>query len=112
MLWEITTVFLIIVLLDECESVSFIVIFRLDPALIRPGRVDCKEKIDHCTEHQIDTMYSRFFPDEAEHRSMDFAKKVSSHGKNVSAAQIQGFFMFYKNDAQGAIDNADRIWTI
>ena len=39
---------------------------RLDPALIRPGRVDYKQCIDYATVHQLQCMYSRFFPDQPE----------------------------------------------
>ena len=40
---------------------------RLDPAaLIRPGHVDYKQCIDYATAHQLQCMYSRFFPDQPE----------------------------------------------
>lgn len=84
---------------------------RLDPALIRPGRVDVRERIDYCSEYQVSSMFSRFYPEEPEHRCMDFAKTVTLLGQNVSAAQIQGYFMFYKTDPQGAFDNIESIWT-
>merc|ERR1719341_1439984 len=38
---------------------------RLDPALIRPGRVDYIEQISHCSHHQLTTMYNRFYPTES-----------------------------------------------
>ncbi|XP_046392935.1 mitochondrial chaperone BCS1 [Ischnura elegans] len=34
---------------------------RLDPALIRPGRVDVKEYIGQCTRYQIERMFLRFY---------------------------------------------------
>ena len=71
-----------------------------------------KEKIDYCSEHQVARMFDRFYPDEPEHRGAEFARLVASLQRNVSAAQIQGYFMFYKTDAQGAISNAENIWTI
>ena len=84
--------------------------FRLDPALIRPGRVDVKLLIGHCTEHQLNQMFLRFYPDEPEHRSLEFARAVASDGRPVSAAHVQGFFMFYKDDAQAMLDNVNKIF--
>ena len=83
--------------------------FRLDPALIRPGRVDLKEYIGHCSKSQLQQMFRRFYPDEPEHRGMDFAEKVFGISERVSAAQIQGLFMFYKDDAQAVTDNVDQL---
>ncbi|KAG8231074.1 hypothetical protein J437_LFUL010700 [Ladona fulva] len=34
---------------------------RLDPALIRPGRVDVKEYIGQCSKYQLERMYLRFY---------------------------------------------------
>src|SRR5271168_1416440 len=34
---------------------------KLDPALIRPGRVDVMEYIGHATEYQMQQMFSRFY---------------------------------------------------
>jgi ATP-dependent 26S proteasome regulatory subunit len=35
---------------------------RLDPALIRPGRVDVKELIGEADEGQVYSMFKRFYP--------------------------------------------------
>lgn len=82
---------------------------RLDRALIRPGRVDVKAQIDYCTSYQLEQMFQRFYPEEPESRANEFAQKVTTHAKNISAAQVQGFFMFYKDNAQDAIDNVHNI---
>ena len=68
--------------------------------------MDFKEKIDYATDHQMKQMFTHFFPEELEHRSQEFARRVTEAGQPVSAAQIQGFFMFHKKDPQAAIDNA------
>lgn len=88
--------------------------FRLDPALIRPGRVDLKEYIGHCSTHQIEQMFLRFYPGEhGENQSKIFAKTVESFGKKVSPAQIQGFFMFYKHENPDVvIKNCEKIWEL
>ncbi|XP_050404397.1 mitochondrial chaperone BCS1 [Patella vulgata] len=84
---------------------------RLDPALIRPGRVDVKELIDYATEYQLQQMFQRFYPDQTEATSQEFAQKVKSHGKNVSIAQVQGLFMMHKNSPQDVLANTHQIWT-
>ncbi|XP_077987966.1 mitochondrial chaperone BCS1-like [Glandiceps talaboti] len=85
---------------------------RLDPALIRPGRVDMKELIDHATDHQLMHMYTRFYPDYPETHSHQFAQAVLSHKKPVSIAQIQGYFMLYKSDGDAVLKNVEEIWTL
>ena len=90
----------------------YLCVTRLDAALIRPGRVDMKAKIDHASEYQIEKIFQRFYPDEPEHRALEFAQLVCAVGKDISPAQVQGFFMFHKDDAQGAIDNVHNIYKV
>ncbi|XP_018330663.1 mitochondrial chaperone BCS1 [Agrilus planipennis] len=87
---------------------------RLDPALIRPGRVDLKEYIGWCSKYQIEQMFLRFYDGEkARTAAKEFANKVVAFGKNVSPAQIQGFFMFYKQaNCEEVLNNADMIWKL
>merc|ERR1712240_91791 len=81
---------------------------RLDPALIRPGRVDYIEQISHCSHHQLLNMFAKFFPLEAAGRAADFANAATELRVPLSAAQIQGYFMWFKNSPQEAIDNVWR----
>jgi len=81
---------------------------RLDPALIRPGRVDCMEYIGPCTINQLTTMYNRFYPTESLEEASKFASGVAELEVPVSAAQVQGYFMWYKKHPQEAIDNVWR----
>ncbi|XP_042886966.1 mitochondrial chaperone BCS1-like isoform X1 [Penaeus japonicus] len=78
---------------------------RLDPALIRPGRVDMKEYIGYCTPYQLETMFSRFYPEEPPLSVQAFSQAVQNLGVSVSAASVQGHFMIYKDDPQGAVQN-------
>ena len=82
---------------------------RLDPALIRPGRVDRKVFIGHCDHYQLKQMFSRFYPDAKEELVNEFADKVIGLESPVSAAQIQGFFMFSKDNPQDIIDNVNEL---
>lgn len=88
--------------------------FRLDPALIRPGRVDLKEYIGWCSPYQIENMYLKFYKgDGANEEAKEFAKKVVEFKKNVSPAQIQGYFMFHKKStAREVVDNTKMIWEL
>ncbi|KAF7382904.1 hypothetical protein HZH66_013306 [Vespula vulgaris] len=88
---------------------------RLDPALVRPGRVDMKEYIGWCSSTQVEQMFLRFYKSpENVTRDMakQFANEVMAQKKNVSPAQIQGFFMFHKNDPEKVIKNITGIWEV
>lgn len=84
----------------------------MDPALIRPGRIDMKEYVGFCSAYQLEEMFKRFFnsPDSIENAT-EFASKVMAAGKNVSPAQVQGYFMMHKtSDAATIIANIDEMW--
>jgi len=73
---------------------------RLDSALIRPGRVDLKVKINYATCEQICEIFKRFFP---EHSAE--AERISNLFPNdeLTPAEIQALFMQHQ-DAPDAID--------
>ncbi|XP_037395266.1 mitochondrial chaperone BCS1 isoform X2 [Pygocentrus nattereri] len=81
---------------------------RLDPALIRPGRVDLKQYVGHCTHYQLTQMFRRFYPLEPATEGERFAEQALSVHKELSAAQVQGHFMLYKMDPAGSIDNVEK----
>lgn len=85
---------------------------RLDPALIRPGRVDLKEFVGHCTRYQLEQMYRRFYngPD-VDNFATTFADGLMKFNKPVSPAQVQGYFMIHKtSDQQTVIDSIEDVW--
>lgn len=48
----------------------------------------------------------------ADELAKEFAGKVMANKKNVSPAQIQGFFMFYKNDPEKVLTEVSEIWKL
>lgn len=82
---------------------------RLDPALIRPGRVDVKEKIDYATDYQLQQMYLRFYPEESQAMAEKFSKSAQDENAKISLAQVQGLFLQYKSEPQTVIDNVEQL---
>ncbi|XP_061465298.1 mitochondrial chaperone BCS1 isoform X3 [Rhineura floridana] len=82
---------------------------RLDPALVRPGRVDLKQYVGHCSQWQLGRMFQRFYPAQSAAAAEQFAKQALSASDQISAAQVQGHFMLYKADPDGAIKNVQTL---
>lgn len=74
---------------------------RLDPALLRPGRVDLSQHIGYASEFQLRRIYHRFYPEESEKNARLFASLAMDTAPNISMAQVQGLFLLHKYDAQG-----------
>ncbi|KAG0846186.1 hypothetical protein G6F18_000289 [Rhizopus arrhizus] len=79
---------------------------KLDPALIRPGRVDLKEYLGNASDYQIRKMFLRFYDDEK--LADRFVEKLK--GKKVSTASLQGHFVYYKDQPLQAIENIELLW--
>lgn len=79
---------------------------RLDPALIRPGRVDLKEYLGNATDYQIKNMFMRFYDDEK--LANEFVANLK--GRDVSTASLQGHFVYYKDKPQEAVNNIESLW--
>lgn len=85
---------------------------RLDPALIRPGRVDMKLLIDYCSNLQLEKMFCNFYPQESKEKAKDFSSSALSHNKPISPAMVQGLFMLYKHSPDLVIKNTDRLFNL
>lgn len=72
---------------------------RLDPALIRPGRVDVQQHVGLAEEGQLKALYTRFYPQHA-HLAAMFATRVAP--LRPSPAAVQGHFIRHKGDPLGA----------
>ncbi|KAG1654666.1 Mitochondrial chaperone BCS1 [Nymphon striatum] len=89
---------------------------RLDPALIRPGRIDTKQLINYATDYQLKAMFQRFYPNESD-LADDFVVTVRKYEKMnemrpISIAMIQGFFMLNKNMPLTSITNVSKMWNL
>ena len=78
---------------------------KLDPALIRPGRVDVKEYFGHATAHQAKEMFLRFYGG-TESRAEEFARIIESSSEPVSPAFLQGLFVSKKERPEHALEEA------
>lgn len=57
-------------------------------------------------------MFLKFYRGQANGEiAQEFAKAVLSFKKPVSPAQIQGYFMFYKQNTTDVVQNIEQIWT-
>lgn len=76
---------------------------RLDPALIRPGRVDLLELVDDAHPSQVRRLFTRFYQGEAGTSPEDVeslgsqlemkVRKAQQDGRRVSMAALQGLFI-------------------
>jgi mitochondrial chaperone BCS1 len=60
--------------------------------------VDLKEYIGYVSEHQLAKLFKRFYPSEGHAKAELFAKATLAQGFSVSAAQVQGLFLMFKNN--------------
>lgn len=74
---------------------------RLDPALVRPGRVDAMYHVGAATRPQIAQLFCRFYGAGAAREADVFA--AQAHGRGLSMAALQGFFMLNRASAEQAM---------
>jgi len=91
---------------------------RLDPAVIRPGRVDMTVRLGEATTYQVDLLWDRFYREfdqdgkykQAFHEKLHeigvFPKDPSSRISRTNTAALQGLFLYNKGNPQGAVDMA------
>ena len=77
---------------------------RLDPALIRPGRVDVQKFIGLATDYQVKELFLKFFPDQ-EIAATEFMNACK--GSKLSTAELQGHLIRCKSDPRLALSLID-----
>jgi chaperone BCS1 len=91
-------------------------IFSLDPALIRPGRVDYKQYIGPLTAYQVEQMLIRFYPQSTSEEIDRFQKLIErvteNYSKELSAAQLQGYFMHNKDSLEHIFENTQQLFRV
>jgi chaperone BCS1 len=83
---------------------------KLDPAILRPGRVDFRVLVGDATDYQIEQMFLRFYEGE-EAKAKEFVERATRLGVHISTAQLQGLFVYNKNDPDGALAMVETLKT-
>lgn len=82
---------------------------KLDPALLRPGRIDYKVMIGDATIDQVKRMFLKFYENDFDNCDEFLKKYQELNLTGVSTAQLQGLFVYNKRDPKGAIDMIDTL---
>jgi len=97
---------------------------RLDPALVRPGRVDMTVRLGAVTRYQVGCLWDRFYGelDTTGAYRHTFLTKLEELGliedengqqadrsRTTSAAALQGLFLYNKDNMEGAISMAEAL---
>ncbi|KAJ7747478.1 hypothetical protein B0H16DRAFT_1850644 [Mycena metata] len=86
---------------------------QLDPALIRPGRMDLKIQYGLATCEQLEQMFDCFYPFHEDYSApasalaKEFAAAIPAG--RYSIAPLQGYLLSSKNDPEGALEGI-RAW--
>lgn len=81
---------------------------RLDPALIRPGRIDWQREIDLASGTQIAWMFHAFYLERGE---LAEAFVAVLGGRALEPAALQGHFLQHRNDPEAAVRPAGSLST-
>ena len=83
---------------------------KLDPALLRPGRADMHVELNWASEKQMKGLFQKFYPESTLEDQQTFANELPEF--KINMAKLQGHFLKYRDDIQGAITNAKSLLDI
>ena len=75
----------------------------LDPAFIRPGRVDREYYLGNCNSYQVQSLFRNFFPAATEddlNKANEIFKVMNTE---ISPAKLQGHLLRFKKSLEGAM---------
>jgi chaperone BCS1 len=75
---------------------------RLDPALIRPGRVDYVQLVGDATDFQTGQLFAKFYPDSTPEQRDTFVQTLRQVTNTISMAALQGYLLRHKSSAEDA----------
>lgn len=84
---------------------------KLDPALIRPGRVDYVQLVGDATDYQIRQLLQRFYPEISSETGTAFVAALRAVAPTISMAAMQGYLLRHKGDSQAARANLPSLLT-
>ena len=82
---------------------------HLDPALIRPGRVDLELEFSLATTADLRQLFEKFYELADDPRAATFAERIPS-GK-YSIAQVQGYLMRFRSSPSDALERLSELDT-
>lgn len=86
---------------------------QLDPALIRPGRVDYQMKFQHIKKKEIIKMYRAFMKKTyIEGKDEEFYSKFKELSIDISASLLQQYLFKYMDKLKESIENIEEIKSI
>lgn len=87
---------------------------RLDPALIRPGRVDVKQFLGPASSSQVSRLFIKFHPDAGQTEAEEFSRAALAgcSSGTISAAQVQAHLLLYSEDRAKAVREAHTLHSL
>ncbi|KAI9032894.1 mitochondrial chaperone BCS1 [Phycomyces nitens] len=82
---------------------------KLDPALIRPGRIDVRVHFENATQEQARELFTKFYPGLTDTESQELSKMFAARIPNLkfSMAHLQGFLMGHKGLPLRAVEQVN-----
>ena len=77
---------------------------RLDPALIRPGRIDRQVEVGFADREQLRRIFSRFFPQDVAGLAERFSRSLPD--KQLAMSAVQSYLIQHAEDATAACEGA------